>query len=399
MPDPRRRLLLPVLSGTMILDAVEGSILVPALGALATELGRSPWQAQWLLAGFAAGFAALLPVGPALVARFGLRRTYLAAMALFALASVAGGLTDDLAALVAARAVKGAAAALTAPAGLAVIAATFPAGPAQRRAVAVYAAFGAAGFTVGLLLSGVLAALDTALLFLVPAAVAVALLAAAWRVVPETPAATRARLTGGLRRHPSLLRSAFGAAVLNGGYLAVLVLLAARLGERGLAPWQIALGLLPASLPLAVSLPFAPRAIARFGTARLVLAGAGAALAGQALLAARPAAWPYTTAVLPVLLLVEAAFVLSFAALNLQAAAAVPETLRPAAVPLYQTGVQLGAALLLPLATGVAAATGSLRPAAAVLAVAGLAALAAAAAERRAAAAPPRTETITAGGN
>ncbi|MFD5176996.1 MFS transporter [Nocardia sp. NPDC058379] len=383
--DRRRWALLLVLSGNMILDAIEGSILVPAFGVLTSELGRSAWETQWLLAGFAAGFAALLPAGPALAARFGRKRVYLAAMALFALASVVGGLTDDLTLLVATRVVKGAAAALTAPAGLAVIAAEFPAGAQQRRAISVYAVFGAAGFTTGLLLSGGLAALNWHLLFVFPAPVAMVLLIAAGRVIPDAPVGAPPRLSKALVRNGSLVRSALGAAALNGGYLALLVVFAVQLHEvLGWAPWQIALGLLPASVPLAVSVPFAGRYVARFGTAPLILAGAVATLAGHLLLVARPDIRGYTGDVLPVLLLIEAGFVLSFAALNMQSTATVPADLRPIAVPLYQTGVQLGAALVVPIAVGIAVAADAYRPAAAVIAAAGLLAVLAASAEFRA---------------
>ncbi|MGW5383194.1 MFS transporter [Nocardia sp. NPDC003963] len=382
--DRRRWALLIVLSGNMILDAIEGSILVPALGTLTAALGRSVTQTQWLLSGFAVGFALLLPVGPALAARFGRRQVYLAAMAVFVLASVIGGLTDSMAVLVATRVVKGAAAASTAPAGLAVIAAEFPAGAQQRRAVSVYAVFGAAGFTSGLLLSGALATIDWHLVFLFPAPVALALLAVAWRVIPDSPTTAVPRSPHVLLRNGSLVRSAVGAAALNGGYLALLVLVSLQLHQLpGWSPWYTALALLPASVPLALSVPFAARLVARFGTARLILGGAVATLAGQLLLLARPEIRNYPADALPVLILIEAGFVLSFAALNMQSTTTVPAGQQAAAVPLYQTGVQLGAAVLLPISVAVATGLDSYRPAAVVIAGAGLIAVAAAAAELR----------------
>lgn len=381
--DRRGWILLLVLSGNMILDAIEGSLLVPAFGTLTTALGRSVAETQWLLSGFAAGFAALLLAGPTLAARFGRRRVYLAAMAVFAVASLIGGLTDDLTLLVLTRIVKGAAAALTAPAGLAVIAAEFAPGAQQRRAIAVYAAFGAAGFTTGLLLSGWFAAVNWHLLFVFPAPIALLLLVAAWRVVPDPPVTAPPRLSKPLARNGSLVRSTLGAGALNGGYLALLVLIAVQLHALGWAPWQIALGLLPASLPLAVSIPFAGRFVARYGTARLILAGAVATLAGHLLLFARPEIDDYVADALPVLLLIEAGFVLSFAALNMQSTATVPPELRAIAVPLYQTGVQCGAALVLPITVATAVAFDAYRPAAAVIALVGLLGVAAAAVELR----------------
>ncbi|WP_410876146.1 hypothetical protein [Nocardia sp. A7] len=76
-----------------------------------------------------------------------------------------------------------------------------------------------------------------------------------------------------------------------------------------------------------------------------------ATLAGHLLLFARPEIHDYATDVLPVLL-IEAGFNLSSAALNMQSTATGPAELRPIAVPLYQTGVQFGAAFVLPITVG-----------------------------------------------
>src|SRR4051794_27233839 len=141
----------------MLLDAVEVSVVLPALAPVRTAFGLSPVGGQWLLSGFALGFAALLLPGPWLAARWGRRRGYLAAMVVFVLASVLGGLTGSVAVLIASRVVKGGCAALTAPAGLAIITTAVPEGAPRRRALAGYTLAGAAGFTAGLLLSGVLA--------------------------------------------------------------------------------------------------------------------------------------------------------------------------------------------------------------------------------------------------
>jgi MFS family permease len=152
-----------------------------------------------------------------------------------------------------------------------------------------------------------------------------------------------------LLRNAALVRSAVGAACLNGTFLGLLLLTAFDLQDgRGWAPWAAALGLLPACLPLAVSAPFAGRLIARAGPPRLIAAGAAAAALAYAdqLMPWRERTYP---GVLPSLVLVGAAFVLSFTALNMQATSAVSAAGRPVAVPLYQTGVQAGAALTLVL--------------------------------------------------
>ncbi|MEU4654934.1 MFS transporter [Streptomyces sp. NPDC023723] len=341
--------LLFVLSGNMVLDAVEVSVVLVALPSIATDLRLSVWQVQWLMTGFALGFAALLLLGPRCTARWGLRRCYLIALLVFAAASVLGGLGDTLWVLVVSRVVKGACAALTAPAGLTLIAAAFPDGPQLRRAVSVYSLFGAAGFTTGLLLSGLLTPVSWQWTFLFPAPIAIALLAWGARVVPAAEDRRPHRLTPRLLRDGDLLRSTLGAATLNGTYAALLLLVTFHAAERfGWGPWRLALALLPACVPLAVSVPFAGRLTGRFGTARPIAAGAAAALAGQMLLLLRPPPDTYLGGVLPSLLLVGLAFVLSFAALNLQATLGLAPDTRGVAVPVYQTGVQLGGVLLLP---------------------------------------------------
>lgn len=356
----------------MILDAIEVSIVLVALPTIRADLGLSLWTVQWLMSGFALGFAALLIAGPRLTARWGRRRVYLAAMLGFAAASVAGSLADAPALLIATRVVKGLCAALTAPTGLAIIATLFPEERRARRAVSVYSLFGAAGFTAGLLLSGLLLQVSWRGTFLFPAPLALALLLVALRLIPrDRGTGPPARPVAPLLRNGPLLRTALCAATLNGTYHSLLFLITFRTQEElGWAPWRSALALLPACLPLAVTVPFAAPMVARWGTRRLIALGAAAPLAGQALSLWRPRAG-YATGTLPALALVGAGFVLSFAALNMRAADAVPPVDRPAAVPLYQTAVQLGAVPMLPLTAWLLTTGDGYRPALALITAVG----------------------------
>ncbi|MEV6124656.1 MFS transporter [Streptomyces sp. NPDC052077] len=366
--------LLFILSGNMVLDAIEVSVVLVALPWIGADLGLSLWAVHWLMSGFAAGFAAMLLLGPRATARWGLRRCYLVAMLVFAATSVAGGLTDSTALLIASRVLKGGCAALTAPAGLALITTTLPDGPKQRRAVSVYSLFGAAGFTLGLLLSGVLTAASWRLTFLFPAPLALVLLVWGLRVIPNTGRRTPPRLTPELARNGLLIRATLGAATLNGTYAALLLLITFQAYDHfGWRPWQLALALLPACVPLAVSVPFAGRMVARFGTRRQIAAGAAAAFAGQLLLLLGPEPVSYVSDVLPTLLLVGAAMALSFAALNMQATQAVEPGLRAAAVPLFQTGVQFGGVVMLPLTAALLTHFGGYRPTLLAIALAGAA--------------------------
>lgn len=371
--DVRQWSLLFVLSGNMLLDAVEVSVVLIALPTIAGRLGLTPFGVQWLMSGFALGFAALLLLGPSLSARLGRRRTYVGAMLLFSLASLAGGLVEGLAFLVVIRVVKGCCAALTAPAGLAIINDIFPDGPQRRRALSVYSFFGAAGFTTGLLLAGLLLEADWRWIFVFPAPVALVLLLYGAHVLPRERARSRARLPRlALLRDNSLLRSALGAASLNGTYQSLLVLMIFQAHEEfGWAPWRTALALLPACVPLALTVPFAGRLVARYGSRRLITLGALFPLLGYGLYLAKPEGSPYALGMLPALLLVEAGFCCAFAALNMQATASFEAADRGAAVALYQTCVQLGAGVLLPLVVLLLTRTDGLRPALALITAAG----------------------------
>ncbi|MEV5975247.1 MFS transporter [Streptomyces sp. NPDC051921] len=388
--DARQWSRLLVLSGNMLLDAIEVSVILIALPTLAARFDLTPWGAQWLMSGFALGFAALLLVGPALCARIGRRRAYLGAMLLFGVASLAGGLAGGPALLIAVRVVKGCCAALTAPTGLAIINDLFPEGPERRRALSVYSMFGAAGFTAGLLLAGGLLEADWRWVFVFPAPVALVLLVAGAYVLPREQGGGPARLPSpALLRRGGLPRSALGAACLNGTYQALLLLVVFRMAEGfGWSPWRSALALLPACVPLALSVPFAGRLIARYGAHRLVTLGALFPLLGYVLHLARPESGSYALGTLPVLLLVEAGFCCAFVALNARATAGLDPADRGAAVSLYQAAVQLGAAVLLPLVALLLTYGSGPRPAAALVTAVGALGLVAVLARRPARTAP-----------
>ncbi|MGW7022518.1 MFS transporter [Streptomyces decoyicus] len=357
--SPRLWALLFVLAGNMLIDALEVSVVLVALPSISDGLGLSLGTVQWVMSGFALGFAAVLLLGPRITARWGRRRVYLVALFVFAAASLAGGVTDSAAFLITTRFVKGVCAALTAPAGLAIIGITFSEGPQQRRAVSVYSLFGAVGFTTGLLLSGTLTELSWRWVFFFPTPVALLLLVFGLRLIPGDPGRSGTLMTprAALLRNGALVRSAVGAATLNGSYLGLLLLVTFQ-GQRNLGwtPLQTALAFLPACLPLAVSALFAGRLVARFGAARLIALGAFVPVVGYALYLRQPVPDGYLSGVLPTMLLVGAGFVLAFAALNMQAVSEVPPAERGLAVPLYQTGVQLGAVVTL---SSVAAALGA----------------------------------------
>jgi len=163
------------------LDAV---IVNVALPDIRKELAGGMSGLQWVVDGYTLMFAALLLSAGSLSDRLGARRASGAGMVLFVLASAACGLAPTLPALVAARLLQGAAAAVLMPASMALVSHAYP-DPARRaRALGLWAMGGAAASTSGPLLGGVLTAVSWRLIFFVnvPAgAAALVLLACAAR--------------------------------------------------------------------------------------------------------------------------------------------------------------------------------------------------------------------------
>src|SRR5215471_2396578 len=198
--SPRLWGILVVLCGALFLDALDVSMVGVALPSIRADLGLSTASLQWVVSGYVLGYGGLLLLGGRAADLLGRRRVFLVALAVFAVASLLGGLVSTGPLLIAARLVKGAAAAFTAPAGLSIITTTFAEGSARNRALSIYSAFGAAGFSLGLILSGLLTEISWRWTLLLPAPMAAAILVAGIKLIPRTgqpglthPAATAGR--------------------------------------------------------------------------------------------------------------------------------------------------------------------------------------------------------------
>jgi MFS family permease len=186
-----------VLGGALWLDALDVSMIGVALPSIRTSLGLSTSSLQWIVSGYVLGYGGLLLLGGRAADLLGRRRVFLTAVAAFAVLSLLSGLTSVPSLLIAARFVKGIAAAFTAPAGMSLLTTTFPEGPMRNRAFSVYSVFGGSGFSLGLVLSGLLTAVNWRWTLLVPAPVAVIVLVAGWWLLPRDAAAGRARDASG----------------------------------------------------------------------------------------------------------------------------------------------------------------------------------------------------------
>ena len=112
-----------------------------------------------MLNAYALTFGGLLLLGGRAGDILGRRRVFVTGVALFTLASLAGGLATSAGWLLAARAVQGAGAAIASPAVLAMITAGFAEGRARARALSIYTAVFMGGGSLGLVLGGVITGL------------------------------------------------------------------------------------------------------------------------------------------------------------------------------------------------------------------------------------------------
>jgi EmrB/QacA subfamily drug resistance transporter len=132
------------------------SIVNVALPSIQSSLGFSAPDLQWVVDAYAIAFAGFLMLGGRAADHFGQRRTFVVALVLFGLTSLAGGVAPTQELLVGARAVQGFAAALMAACSLAIITASFPPGPKLHRAIGTWAAMNGLGGAAGVLLGGII---------------------------------------------------------------------------------------------------------------------------------------------------------------------------------------------------------------------------------------------------
>jgi len=140
---------------SVVVVALDLTILNIALPSISAELHASTGDLQWIVDAYSLAFAAvMLPAGLA-GDRFGRRRLLLAGLAVFLGASVWCALSASAGELIAARAVMGLGAGIVFPLSLAVVSAAFS--DAERpKAIGILTAVIAAGLPLGPVLGGVL---------------------------------------------------------------------------------------------------------------------------------------------------------------------------------------------------------------------------------------------------
>ena len=155
-PSRRRSLTLVatiLASGIALLD---GTIVNVALPAIAEDLGGGLAGQQWVVNAYLLTLGSLLLVGGSLGDLYGQRRIFSLGVAGFGLASLLCALAPTIEALVAARALQGAASALLTPASLAVISAVYDDAQERGAAIGTWTAWGGIATVVGPLAGGLL---------------------------------------------------------------------------------------------------------------------------------------------------------------------------------------------------------------------------------------------------
>ncbi|MFJ9714077.1 MFS transporter [Streptomyces sp. NPDC101234] len=409
---------LAVLCLVLFLDGLDVSMVGIALPSIGHDLGLATGSLQWIVNGYVLGYGGLMLLGGRTADLLGRRRVFLAALAVFAAASLLGGLVDDGTLLIATRFVKGVAAAFTAPAGLSILTTTFPEGPQRNRALSVFSLFGALGYSSGLILGGLLTGIGWRWTFFMPVPLALLALVAGLILIPrdrrtetggQDPAgavtltvgmllAVYAVVTAPDRGWTSLTTLAtFGAAVvlllafvmierrvrhplvrfailrqattvranlsmvaLMGSYLSFQFMMTLFLQDgRGWSPLRMAFALLPVGLIVAIGSPLAGRLVNRFGTAPLIVTAMISMTLGYVWFLVSAGSSPdYLLSMFPSLVLLGGGFAFGYGAIMAQATEGIDDSEQGLASGLVQTSGQVGGALVLAVLTAVLAGAG-----------------------------------------
>ncbi|SFP75208.1 MFS transporter [Actinomadura madurae] len=171
---------LAVLSATMLMTILDGSIVTVATPAIQEDLGFSPAGLSWIMNAYLIPLGGLLLLAGRLGDLAGRRTLFLAGNAVFTAASVLAGAATTAGLLIAARFLQGVGSALASAVVLGIIVTLFTDPRERAKAIGIFSFTGAAGASIGQVLGGVLTdALSWHWIFLInlPIGVATVLLA------------------------------------------------------------------------------------------------------------------------------------------------------------------------------------------------------------------------------
>ncbi|MGC0415110.1 MFS family permease [Embleya sp. AB8] len=407
-----------VLCGAIFLEGIDIAMLNVALPTIRDDLGMSTGAVSWVMSAYVLAYAGFMLLGGRTADLLGRRRMFLFWLTVFLVFSGLGGFATEGWMLIVARFVTGASAAFMTPAGLSIITTGFAEGPQRNRALLFYAGTAAGGFSLGLVIGGLLTAIDWRLVFFVPVALAAAILLAALTLIPRDDRPDRTGqsfdVMGAISVTASMLLLVYGVvrlehpahgwgwtvAVFAGGVVMLLVFVAAerraatplvRLGilrsgalvranlgallfagsffgfqfvavfylqeVRDWSTLQTSFALLAVGADAVLAPTVTPRLVERFGNLRVILGGMLLAALAYALFLSIEADTTYL-AMFPTMLLLGTAFALAYGPLTIAATDGIEEDEQGLAGGLLYTAFQFGAALGLSAVTAVLAGAG-----------------------------------------
>src|ERR1700759_721842 len=185
---PSRRFIAAVIAigGMQLLATMDSTVAIVALPKRQDDLRLPDAGRSWVTTAYVLTFGGLMLLGGRLGDTIGRKRTFIVGVALFTISSVLCAVAWDEATMVIARLSQGVGSAIASPTGLALVATTFPKGPARNAATAVFAAMTAIGSVMGLVVGGALTEWSWRLAFLVNVPIGLVMIYLARTALRET---------------------------------------------------------------------------------------------------------------------------------------------------------------------------------------------------------------------
>lgn len=180
-----RLLVLGVLSATMLMTVLDGSIVTVAMPAIQRDLGFAPAELSWTVNAYLIAYGGLLLLAGRLGDLIGRRAMFLAGNAVFVAASLLAGAATGPGMLIGARFLQGVGSAMASAVVLGILVTTFTDAGERAKAIGVFSFTGAAGASLGQVIGGVLTdALGWNYIFFINVPIGAATIVLALRALP-----------------------------------------------------------------------------------------------------------------------------------------------------------------------------------------------------------------------